>query len=187
APGLLGWVELADGDIRSALAVVHAFVENQGEAWTVTSAFLDRFVEEQRLLATDDAAQSDELTAYQRLMALIARRLGQMQIALASRDDIEPFRPEPITAEDAASWIAQVMGRAKGVHATLARRRAALAESDRALADAVLERAAGLEARLRGLLPDSIEGLKIRHHGDFHLGQVLIAKDDAYIIDFEGE
>ena len=30
-------------------------------------------------------------------------------------------------------------------------------------------------------------GLKIRHHGDFHLGQILIAKDDAYILDFEGE
>ena len=29
--------------------------------------------------------------------------------------------------------------------------------------------------------------MKIRQHGDFHLGQVLIAKDDAYILDFEGE
>ena len=29
--------------------------------------------------------------------------------------------------------------------------------------------------------------MKIRHHGDFHLGQVLIAKDDAFILDFEGE
>ena len=29
--------------------------------------------------------------------------------------------------------------------------------------------------------------MKIRHHGDFHLGQILIAKDDAYILDFEGE
>ncbi len=29
--------------------------------------------------------------------------------------------------------------------------------------------------------------MKIRHHGDFHLGQMLIVKDDVYIIDFEGE
>ena len=29
--------------------------------------------------------------------------------------------------------------------------------------------------------------MKIRHHGDFHLGQMLIVKDDVVIIDFEGE
>src|SRR5258708_12251276 len=29
--------------------------------------------------------------------------------------------------------------------------------------------------------------MKIRHHGDFHLGQMLIVKDDISIIDFEGE
>ena len=36
APALLGSVELVEGDQRSAIAVVHAFVENQGDAWTVT-------------------------------------------------------------------------------------------------------------------------------------------------------
>jgi maltose alpha-D-glucosyltransferase / alpha-amylase len=29
--------------------------------------------------------------------------------------------------------------------------------------------------------------LLTRTHGDFHLGQILVVQDDAYIIDFEGE
>src|SRR6202011_3258365 len=68
-PALLGTVELVEGDSRSAIAVVHAFVENQGDAWTVTSAYLDRFVEEQRLLATSDRrGESEEQIAYLRYM-----------------------------------------------------------------------------------------------------------------------
>ena len=51
----------------------------------------------------------------------------------------------------------------------------------------MLAQRAGLEARLSALLPRNIESLNIRHHGDFHLGQMLIVKDDICIIDFEGE
>jgi len=187
SPPLLGTVELVEEDRRSALAVVHGFIENQGEAWTVTSAYLDRFVEEQRLLASGDPAESSELTAYQRVMELIALRLGEMQIALASRDDVPDFAPEPITAQDASTWIRQAVRRAERVQEGLKARRDSLPESDRAMVDALLESIPDLETRLRELLPDPGKGRKIRHHGDFHLGQVLIVKDDVSIIDFEGE
>jgi maltose alpha-D-glucosyltransferase/alpha-amylase len=30
-------------------------------------------------------------------------------------------------------------------------------------------------------------GLKTRHHGDYHLGQVLLKRNDFIIVDFEGE
>jgi maltose alpha-D-glucosyltransferase/alpha-amylase len=58
-PALLGAIELEENGVRSAVAVVHRFVENQGDAWTVTSAYLDRFVEEQRLLTAEAAGHSD--------------------------------------------------------------------------------------------------------------------------------
>jgi maltose alpha-D-glucosyltransferase / alpha-amylase len=40
---------------------------------------------------------------------------------------------------------------------------------------------------LQAFMPPEINVMKIRHHGDFHLGQMLIVKDDIFIIDFEGE
>ena len=49
-PALLGSIELTGPDTESAIAIVHAFVENQGDAWTLTSAALDRFVEGQSLV-----------------------------------------------------------------------------------------------------------------------------------------
>src|SRR6516225_4101377 len=60
-------------------------------------------------------------------------------------------------------------------------------QNDRQLVDALLSYRDSLPLRLRELLPETIDAMKIRHHGDFHLGQMLIVKDDISIIDFEGE
>jgi maltose alpha-D-glucosyltransferase / alpha-amylase len=187
APPLLGSVELEENGACSAVALVHGFVENQGDAWTVTSAYLDRFVEEQRFLTAEAAGHSDEQTAYLRRMEQVGRRVAELQLALASRDDIVDFAPEQIAADDVQSWTDDVLQCAGRTLDDLARRRSDLTENDRQLTDAVLSHRESLPARLRELLPEPIDAMKIRHHGDFHLGQMLIAKDDVSIIDFEGE
>ena len=63
-----------------------------------------------------------------------------------------------------------------------------LTEPARAMAQQLLDnRDAIVSAHRRRRANAHSTAVKIRHHGDFHLGQVLIAKDDAYILDFEGE
>jgi predicted trehalose synthase len=57
-------------------------VENQGDAWTVTSACLDRFVEEQRLLTAEAAGHSDEQAAYLRRMEQVGRRVAEFSSRL---------------------------------------------------------------------------------------------------------
>jgi maltose alpha-D-glucosyltransferase/alpha-amylase len=186
-PPLLGSVELIEGDTRSALAVIHRFVENQGDAWAVTNAYLDRFVEEQRLLTSDVADESDEGVAYLQRMHEVGRRVAQMQLALASRDDVPDFAPEPVTPADVDLWVTEFLQRAEQTFDELARRRQSLSETDRLLVDSLLTRRESLADYIRQLLPTDIRAVKIRHHGDFHLGQMLVVKDDVFIIDFEGE
>jgi maltose alpha-D-glucosyltransferase / alpha-amylase len=186
-PPLLGSVEIEEDGGRSAVAVVHGFVQNQGDAWTVTNAYLDRFVEEQRLLTAEAAGHSDEEGAYVRRIEQVGRRVAELQLALASRDDIVEFAPEPIAAEDVRSWTEELLRRARRAFEDLARRRGEFSEQDRQLIDSLLAYRETLPARLRELLPENVTAMKIRHHGDFHLGQMLIVKDDVAIIDFEGE
>ncbi|HYW63282.1 MAG TPA: maltose alpha-D-glucosyltransferase [Bradyrhizobium sp.] len=188
APALLGSVEYLDGERNSAVAIVHAMVQNQGDAWTVSSAYLDRFVDEQRVLGgTDAAAESEEQTAYLRYMSQTGRRVAEMHLALASRDDDPAFAPATATPEDLEHWRSDLVARAARVFEALKQRHDAAKDHDRQLIREMLGHETTLQHRVAALLPDPVQILKIRHHGDFHLGQMLIAKDDIFIIDFEGE
>ena len=55
------------------------------------------------------------------------------------------------------------------------------------MADRILKARPAIAAHIRGSLAGAIGALKIRHHGDFQLGQMLTVRDDVFIIDFEGE
>jgi maltose alpha-D-glucosyltransferase / alpha-amylase len=185
---LLGSVEIEQDGERRAIATVHGFVHNQGDGWTVSAAYLDRFIDEQRVrTGGDDNRTSGEEPPYLRYMAQAGRRVAELHAALASRDDLADFAPEPIRAEDIDLWRDNVRAQAGRMFASLSERRDRFKEADRALVDQVLARQSDLSERLNGLLPEDIDGFNIRIHGDLNLGQILIVKDDIFIVDFDGD
>jgi maltose alpha-D-glucosyltransferase/alpha-amylase len=97
------------------------------------------------------------------------------------------FDPEPVQPGDLVAWTAAVREEAAVALDLLERRRNDLVASARDDADAVLARRARILERIEACAPKSVEAVKIRHHGDYHLGQVLLAQNDFVITDFEGE
>ncbi len=154
----------------------------------MTAAYLDRFVDEQRLLASNEhASESDEQVPYLRYMSQAGRRVAEMHLALTASHGFTDFAPEEIRPTDVRQWIEDTMVRAERIFDALRQRRDTIREADRPLVDQVLSQREGLHGRLSTLIPLDIDGLNVRNHGDLNLGRLLIVKDDIFIIGFEGE
>ncbi len=181
APALLGSAELIQRDgSRCAIATLHAQVQNQGDARTVTAGYLDRFVEERRFVQDSESGQQMPLPH----MAQIGRRLADLHLALATDKAGPAFMPEPVSDADWQRWSQEILD---GVDRALDLLKLYRTEADRPLIDQLAEQKAALPDLLKRLLPRDVPLTAIRQHGNFALHRALIVKDDVFIIGFEGE
>ncbi|WP_051943737.1 MULTISPECIES: maltose alpha-D-glucosyltransferase [Luteibacter] len=178
-------VRMGENGERTTLAVLQGFLRNQGDAWRWTLDFLRRSYDEYS--HSDEEERKAEIEAgYDAFATAVGTRLGELHALLAQPSEIPAFSPEKASAADVDavrdSVRAQIGRALKSIDQL-----ADLSETVAADVEALKGLVGTLDERVGKLAKAGVSALKTRVHGDFHLGQILVVQDDAYIIDFEGE
>jgi len=194
-----------DNGTEMSLGILQAFVPNDGDAWTYTLDDLSQFVERAaslpegtvvpplpsldpvELSALEPPPEVAELIrTYLESARLLGVRTADMHRALAASSD-PAFAPEPFTPFYQRSLFQSMRNLTEQVFEVLQARHASLPPALVPQATRLLQRKSELLARFRSIATLKVSALRTRHHGDFHLGQVLWTGRDFVVLDFEGE
>jgi maltose alpha-D-glucosyltransferase/alpha-amylase len=119
------------------------------------------------------------------MVRLLGQRSGELHLALASRPEVPEFRPEPFTLLDQRSIYQSMRSLARKALILLKRNLERLAPEIRSEAEWVLAAEPEILQQHKRFLDKRFSAMKIRIHGDYHLGQMLFTGKDFILVDFE--
>jgi maltose alpha-D-glucosyltransferase/alpha-amylase len=186
------------------LGILHGYVHSEGDAWQYTQDSLGRYFE--AVLARPGVAApvpagsllditgeeipsiiADTIGPYLVSVQLLGQRTAELHLTLASAVDDQNFVPEPFSMAYQRSLYHSMRGSAAHVLQLLTQNMSRLPDEVRADAQGVIELEKAIIGRFQEITRRKVSGMRIRCHGDYHLGQVLHTGNDFVIVDFEGE
>lgn len=206
-PPYLGSINIIDSekDIIT-IALMQKLIPNEGDAWDymlkelqkIFKAFLDKGIllhdipKTERFLKLSindmppiliDWVGLDFLKKIQTL----AKRTAEMHIALGSEFEEMAFTPTHYNG-DYEVWLKnrllyQFQNRLNTVENNMGKLQGMALQ----LAQEFLDKKNSIRKRFVNFDWTKLKGQRIRVHGDYHLGQILVKDNDFYILDFEGE
>jgi maltose alpha-D-glucosyltransferase/alpha-amylase len=184
--------------------MLQRYVPNQGNAWDVTVEEVRRYFDRvtalppldpdaetsRKWLRGNDAVPllvAEAIGPFLSTAEVLGRRTGELHVALASAPEDPRFVAEPYSEADLAETSRRMREHAMQQFRLLEASLPHLDERRRQMAADTLARRNDLIQQFEALTTLRSAGKRIRCHGDYHLGQVLVAEGDVVILDFEGE
>ncbi len=205
-PAVLGNIEYRPQNSAAGYgaAILQQFVPNKGDAWKYTldslQGFFERALPSKRIaptFATEHPLNliGQEIPPKLRLFvgdyldsaALLGKRTAEMHAALAGSGSGPDFEPEVFTSSDSTALAEELLHQSEQTFALLRGKQASISGVLAESVDSLLKFESQVAARFEAVRRRPISAIRIRFHGDYHLGQVLYTGHDFMIIDFEGE